>query len=55
MIKDLIFNLDGYTAFIKINRPPNNFFDPELIKQLADIIEKMDNNIGASSRQRSCG
>ena len=42
MIKDLTFNLDGHTAFIKINRPPNNFFDSELIKQLADVLEKMD-------------
>ena len=49
MIKDLIFNLDGHTAFIKINRPPNNFFDSELIKQFADILEEMDNNIECRS------
>ena len=49
MIKDLIFNLDGHTAFVKINRPPNNFFDSELIKQLADILEEMDNNIECRS------
>jgi len=49
MIKDFIFNLDGHTAFIKINRPPNNFFDSELIKQLADILEEMDNNIECRS------
>ena len=40
--KEIIFSLEDYTAYIKINRPPHNFFDTELISQIADILEAMD-------------
>ena len=40
--KDLIFKFNENTAFIKINRPPNNYFDAELIEQIANILEAMD-------------
>ncbi|MGY8975409.1 MAG: enoyl-CoA hydratase/isomerase family protein, partial [Alphaproteobacteria bacterium] len=41
--KEIIFSLEDYTAIIKINRPPHNFFDTKLISQIADILEEMDN------------
>ena len=40
--QDIIFHLENYTAYIKINRPPHNFFDRNLISQIADILEEMD-------------
>ena len=30
-LNDLVFELKNHTAYIKINRPPNNFFDAELM------------------------
>ena len=39
----IIFSLTNYTAYIKINRPPHNFFDANLISNIADIFEEMDN------------
>ena len=41
--KEIVFSLEDYTATIKINRPPHNFFDTKLISQIADILEEMDN------------
>ena len=41
--KQIIFSLTNYTAYIKINRPPHNFFDANLISNIADIFEEMDN------------
>jgi len=35
---------DGYVAEVEIHRPPNNFFDHQLIKDLADCFEDLDNN-----------
>ena len=40
--QDIIFHLENYTAYIKINRPPHNFFDRNLISEIADILEEMD-------------
>ena len=40
--KEIIFSLKKYTAYIKINRPPHNFFDANLISKIADILEEMD-------------
>ena len=40
--QEIIFSIKDYTAFIKINRPPHNFFDTNLISQIADILEEMD-------------
>jgi len=42
-LNDIIFSLKEDTAYIKINRPPHNFFDTDLISQIADILELMDN------------
>jgi len=39
--KDLSYSLDKNTGFIKINRPPHNFFDEDLIKRIADILESL--------------
>ena len=33
---DLTYSLKQHTAYIKINRPPNNFFDATLIESIAD-------------------
>ena len=43
-LNDLVFELKNHTAYIKINRPPNNFFDAELIGEIADVLEEMDKN-----------
>ena len=43
--KDLEINIQSFTTFIKINRPPHNFFDADLISQIADVLEReMDSN-----------
>ena len=34
--------LDGYVAEVEMQRPPNNFFDVELIASLADAYEALD-------------
>ena len=47
--KEIIFSLEDYTAYIKINRPPHNFFDTKLISQIADILEEMDKEIHCRS------
>ena len=40
--KEIFFSLEDHTAYIVINRPPHNFFDTNLISQIADILEDMD-------------
>ena len=44
-MEDLVLSVQGHTAFIKINRPPNNYFDSNLISQIADFVEEQDKNI----------
>ena len=39
---DISIELNDYIAKITINRPPNNFFDSFLIKQIADAYEELD-------------
>ena len=39
---DITVEIDGNTAFVEINRPPNNFFDYLLIQQIADAYEEID-------------
>ena len=39
---DLRISVDNYVAVVEINRPPNNFFDFALIKQLADTFDVLD-------------
>jgi enoyl-CoA hydratase/carnithine racemase len=36
--------LDGFVAQCEFTRPPNNFFDHQLIKDLADCFDDLDNN-----------
>ena len=42
---DLTYFLKQHTAYIKINRPPNNFFDATLIGSIADILDDLDKEI----------
>tara|TARA_B100000686_G_scaffold309808_1_gene352061 strand:- start:8950 stop:9720 length:771 start_codon:yes stop_codon:yes gene_type:complete len=42
--KDLDISLKTHTAYIKINRPPHNYFDSHLISQIANFLEEMDKN-----------
>jgi len=42
---DLTYSLKQHTAYIKINRPPNNFFDATLIGSIADILDDLDKEI----------
>jgi 2-(1,2-epoxy-1,2-dihydrophenyl)acetyl-CoA isomerase len=37
---------DAYVATIEIQRPPDNYFDPELIHGLADAIDALDRDPG---------
>jgi len=41
---DVVARLDGLVARIEIHRPPHNYFDPPLIKDLAEAFESMDNH-----------
>ncbi len=42
--RDVEVVLDGHVATAEIQRPPNNFFDVELINSLADAFESLDAN-----------
>jgi enoyl-CoA hydratase/carnithine racemase len=39
---DVSVRLDGHVALIEIHRPPHNYFDAQLIQDLADAFEAMD-------------
>lgn len=39
---DLKVEHHGHVALIEINRPPNNFFDVQLINGIADVFEELD-------------
>ena len=39
---DLDVALDGHVATVEIRRPPNNFFDYDLIHELANVYERLD-------------
>lgn len=39
---DVSVALDGHVAFLEMHRPPHNFFDRELIGNLADAFETLD-------------
>jgi len=41
---DVVARVDGYVALIEIHRPPHNYFDPQLIHDLAEAFEAMDNH-----------
>ena len=42
---ELNYSIKKHTAYIKINRPPNNYFDASLIESIADILDKLDKEI----------
>jgi enoyl-CoA hydratase/carnithine racemase len=39
---DVAVELDGHVALVEIHRPPHNFFDDQLIRDLASAFEAMD-------------
>jgi len=39
---DITVQLEGHVAIVEIHRPPNNFFDYELIRAIADTYEMLD-------------
>ncbi|HLH00889.1 MAG TPA: enoyl-CoA hydratase/isomerase family protein [Bryobacteraceae bacterium] len=39
---DVSVDLDGHVALVELHRPPHNFFDRELIGNLADALEGLD-------------
>jgi enoyl-CoA hydratase/carnithine racemase len=41
-MSDIDIEKRGYVALVEIRRPPNNFFDIPLIKELADAFESFD-------------
>jgi enoyl-CoA hydratase/carnithine racemase len=44
--KDIAVEKYGLVAVIEIQRPPNNFFDVELIRQIAEALETLDQDVG---------
>ncbi|MXW52997.1 MAG: enoyl-CoA hydratase/isomerase family protein [Gammaproteobacteria bacterium] len=40
--KDISVTTQGYVASVEIHRPPHNFFDVSLIRQLADAFNTLD-------------
>ena len=40
--KDISVSIKQHLAYVEINRPPNNFFDANLIQQIADAYEILD-------------
>ncbi len=42
---DIGVETDGHVGIIEIRRPPHNFFDMSLIKQIADALEAWDKDI----------
>ena len=42
---ELNYSIKKHTAYIEINRPPNNYFDASLIESIADILDKLDKEI----------
>ena len=41
---DVFLNLSDYVAVVEIRRPPHNFFDSELIHEIAEAFTEMDDN-----------
>ncbi len=42
MSKNVSVSIDGHVATVVFSRPPQNFFDAALIKEIADIFESLD-------------
>ena len=41
---DVSVRMDGHVALIEIHRPPHNYFDAQLIQDLAEAFEAMDSD-----------
>src|SRR5215472_3824495 len=39
---DVSFIVENHVAWVEIHRPPHNFFDHQLVKDLADAFEALD-------------
>jgi len=44
--KDIGVEKSGFVALLEIRRPPNNFFDIALIREIADALEGLDQDQG---------
>jgi enoyl-CoA hydratase/carnithine racemase len=44
-VSDIGIEKSGHVALVEIRRPPNNFFDIPLIKEIADAFESFDDDI----------
>jgi enoyl-CoA hydratase/carnithine racemase len=44
--KDIAVETSGFVSLIEIRRPPNNFFDIALIREIADALEALDQDAG---------
>ena len=42
---DIEVQHDGYVALLEIQRPPNNFFDVDLINDMADALDEFDADV----------
>ena len=42
--QDISISVADFVATIEIRRPPYNFFDSDLIRQIADVLEALDEN-----------
>lgn len=46
MVEDIVLSLSDHVATVELNRPPYNFFDVDLLTQLADAVETLDDDDG---------
>jgi enoyl-CoA hydratase/carnithine racemase len=44
--KDIAIERSGFVALIEVRRPPNNFFDIALIREIAEALEALDRDEG---------
>jgi enoyl-CoA hydratase/carnithine racemase len=44
--KDIAVEKSAFVALIEIRRPPNNFFDIPLIREIAGALEALDDDNG---------
>ena len=44
MSSDIGLTLNDHVASVEIHRPPNNFFDFDLIREIADTYERLDDD-----------
>ena len=44
MSNDITLAISDYVATVEIHRPPNNFFDFDLIREIADTYERLDDD-----------